>query len=98
GAGHEFYGAIDGDEALRRVRVDYPEMVVLGVALPRLNGFQVCERIKAHPRTRTIPVVLMAPSESDMKSRGIAVGAEDFLGEPLHELEVLARVRSLVQC
>src|SRR6266571_1523801 len=97
-AGHEFFGAADGDEALRRVRADYPEVVVLGSNLPRLNGYQVCERIKSHPRTRTIPVVLMAPPDAEVKERGIAVGAEDFLSEPLHELEVLARLRSLVQC
>jgi cyclic di-GMP phosphodiesterase len=98
GAGHEFFGAGDGEEALRRVRADFPEVVVLDVALPRLNGFQVCERIKSHPRTRLVPVLLMATPDSDVKARGIAVGADDFLAEPLHELEVLARVRSLVQC
>jgi putative two-component system response regulator len=58
----------------------------------------VCERLKAHPNTRTIPVVMLLDSpEEDAKLRGMAVGAEDFLARGCHPLELLARVKSLVQ-
>src|SRR5262245_43978206 len=76
-AGHEFFSAVDGEEALRRVRSDFPEVAVLSVELPRLNGFQICERIKSHPRTRTIPVLLVAPADAETKARGVTVGADD---------------------
>jgi len=97
-AGHEPLAARDGEEALRLVREADPELALLGIALGRLNGYQVCERLKAHPQTRTIPVVMLLDSaQEDARLRGMAVGAEDFLARGCHPLELLARVKSLVQ-
>jgi putative two-component system response regulator len=96
--GHDCLHAYDGEEALRRVRSDAPELLVLDVGMPRLNGFQVCERVKRHPTLRQIPVILMLEDGSmEEKLRGIEVGADDFLSKPFNKLELLTRVKSLVR-
>jgi putative two-component system response regulator len=97
-AGHEPLTARDGDEALRRVRQDDPELAILGTALGRLNGFQICERLKSHPTTRTIPVVLLADATGpEARERGVAVGAEDLVSACFDPWDLLFRVRSLVE-
>jgi len=97
-AGYTVFVATDGEEALRRIRRDDPEVAILDVGIPRVNAFQLCERVKSHPSTRNLPVVmLVSPSAQDEKIRGLEVGAEDFLSRPVNKLELLARVRSLVK-
>ncbi|HTE20094.1 MAG TPA: HD domain-containing phosphohydrolase [Armatimonadota bacterium] len=96
--GYDVLVATDGEEALRSIRRDDPEIAILDVGIPRLNAYQLCERVKNHPSTRNIPVVmLVSPSAQDEKIRGLEVGAEDFLCRPVNKLELLARVRSLVK-
>jgi putative two-component system response regulator len=96
--GHTVLLAIDGEEALRRVRRDDPEVVILDVSIRRLNAYQLCERVKSHPSTRGIPVMMLVdPHAQDEKIRGLEVGAEDFLSRPINKLELLARVKSLVK-
>src|SRR5687768_3517931 len=90
--------ALDGEDALRSIRRDDPELAILDVGIPRVNAFQLCERVKNHPSTRNIPVVMLVnPSAQDEKIRGLEVGAEDFLCRPANKLELLARVRSLIK-
>src|SRR5215472_16392866 len=81
--GHDCLHAYNGEEALLRVRSDAPELLLLDVGMPRLNGYQVCERVKRHPSLRQIPVILMlADGAMEEKLRGIEVGADDFLTKP----------------
>lgn len=90
--------ANDGEEALKSIRRDDPEIALLDAGIGRVNAFQLCERIKNHPTTRNIPVVmLVSPSAQDEKIRGLEVGAEDFLVRPVNKLELLARVKSLIK-
>jgi cyclic di-GMP phosphodiesterase len=96
--GHTVLVASDGEEALRRIRQDDPEVAILDVSIPRLNAYQLCERVKTHPNTRNIPVImLVSAAAQDEKIRGLEVGAEDFLCRPVNKLELLARVKSLVR-
>lgn len=96
--GHTVLLASDGEEALRSIRRDDPEIAILDVGIPRLNAYQLCERVKNHPTTRNISVImLVSPSAQDEKIRGLEVGAEDFLCRPVNKLELLARVKSLVK-
>ncbi|MBM3459387.1 MAG: HD domain-containing protein [Armatimonadetes bacterium] len=96
--GHSVVVAADGEDALRRIRAEDPEIALLDVEIPRLNAYQLCERVKSHPSTRNLPVILLvAPGAQDDKIRGLEVGAEDFLTRPVHKLELLARVKSLVK-
>jgi putative two-component system response regulator len=96
--GHTVLIATDGEAALRSIRKDDPEIAILDVEIPRLNAFQLCERVKSHPSTRNIPVVmLVSPTAQDEKIRALEVGVEDFICRPVNKLELLARVKSLVK-
>ena len=98
GVGHTVFTAADGETALRLVRRTDLESVLLDAGLERPNAYQLCERLKKHPSTRSLPVVLLVEAtDLDARLRGLEVGAEDFLPHPVNKLELLARVKSLVR-
>ncbi|OIQ89377.1 cyclic di-GMP phosphodiesterase Gmr [mine drainage metagenome] len=91
--GHEVRSAINGELALRAAQADPPELVLLDVRMPGLDGFEVCRRLKAHPATREVPVIFVsALSDIDDKVEGFALGAVDFVTKPFQREELLARV------
>lgn len=96
--GFKVISAADGNEALHQLSKVPIDLVLLDVMMPHLNGFEVCEKIKANPETYLIPVILVT-SLSDKQDRieGIRVGADDFLSRPIDRTELLARVRSLLK-
>jgi putative two-component system response regulator len=90
--------AVNGVEALERIAVDPPDLVLLDVMMPELDGISVLETLKADPETRLIPVVLMtALNAVEDRVRGIEAGADDFLAKPPVIAELEARVRSLTR-
>lgn len=97
----EGYGVVtasDGEEALAMVASAQPDLVLMDVLMPKLSGYDVCERIKQNPATRLTPVVLItALHERERKIQGINAGADDFLTKPVDPHELKARVRSLVR-
>jgi len=96
--GHSAYVALTGNDALRSMRRDDPEAAVLDLSLQQPNAYQVCERIKAHPSTRHIPVILLVqPGATEERLRGLEVGADDFLSLPVNRLDLQARIRSIVR-
>ncbi len=89
--------AADGLEALERVAEHPPDLVLLDVMMPRMDGFETCRRLKNEEHTRMIPVVLVtALDSSEDKVRGIEAGADDFLTKPVNKIELLARTRALL--
>ncbi len=86
--------ATDGERGLELALEDPPDLILLDIMLPGMDGFQVCERLKADPRTRSIPVLMItALQELDDKIRGLRAGAEDFISKPFNRAELQARVR-----
>jgi putative two-component system response regulator len=88
----------DGVAALQELSRAKADLVLLDVMMPRMNGFAVCEQIKANPDTYLLPVILItALSDRQDRIEGIKVGADDFLSRPVDRTELLARVRSLLK-
>lgn len=90
--------ALDGQDGLIKAVGGLPDLILLDVRMPILDGFSVCERLKADPRTADTPVIfLTASDEMDDKLRGFAVGGADYITKPFQEAEVLARVQVQLQ-
>ncbi len=96
--GYEVIKAEDGEAALKTIGENSVDLVLLDVMMPRLDGFEVCRRIKGDERLRNIPVVMItALSAKEDRIKGIEAGAEDFISKPFDQGEVLARVRMLLK-
>jgi putative two-component system response regulator len=96
--GYTVVGARDGAEGLDLVLREHPDLVLTDVVMPRINGFEVCRRLKSDRETRLIPVVLVTGlAERSDRIQGIDAGADDFLTKPFDGHELRARVRSLVR-
>jgi putative two-component system response regulator len=96
--GYTVVAACDGEEALAMVASAQPDLVLMDVMMPKLGGYEVCERLKQNPATRLTPVVLVtALHERERKIQGINAGADDFLTKPVDPHELRARVRSLIR-
>lgn len=95
--GYRTCEAYDGEQALARVETEDPDLVILDVMMPRIDGYEVCRRLKASDRTRVIPVLMLtAKREVPDKIRGLDIGADDYITKPFNPQELMARVRSLL--
>ncbi|MHA1567280.1 MAG: PleD family two-component system response regulator, partial [Alphaproteobacteria bacterium] len=94
----EVITASGGQEALEKIRVAQPDIVLLDVMMPEMDGFEVCRRIRATPEIMHVPVIMVtALSEVEDKVRGLEAGADDFLTKPVDDRSLFARVKSLVR-
>ncbi len=95
---YEVITATSGAEALEKVANEGPDLVLLDVMMPGMDGFEVCRRIKDNPAVAHIPVVMVtALTDAEDKVRGLESGADDFLSKPINDTALMARVRSLVR-
>ena len=85
-----------GQEALKVIQDEPVDVVLLDVMMPKMDGFEVCERIKSDEATRLIPVIIVtALNEREDKLRGIEAGCEDFINKPIDKMELVTRIRAL---
>ncbi|GAK54052.1 response regulator receiver sensor signal transduction histidine kinase [Candidatus Moduliflexus flocculans] len=94
-AGFDLLVAQSGESALSRAEKTTPDIILLDVMMPGLDGFETCRRLKANPHTQKIPVIFMtALSDTVDKVTGFELGAVDYITKPIQAEEVLARVRT----
>jgi CheY-like chemotaxis protein len=99
GSGYDVFGAGDGQLALDMIRMNRPDIVLLDLRLPGLDGYQVCQRLKSDPLTSEIPVIMVTAflTGSSDTVRGLEYGADDYLNKPV-DLDVLAaKVKSVLR-
>lgn len=90
--------AYSGQEALDKVKSEKPDLILLDVMMPDMNGYEVCRVLKTSVETQFLPVVMVtALSGKDDRIKGIEVGADEFLGKPVNRLELVTRVKSLLR-
>jgi two-component system cell cycle response regulator len=94
----EVLTASDGPSALEVANTQAPDLILLDVMMPGMDGFEVAERLKAEPKTRHIPIVMItALTDTADRVRGLEAGADDFLSKPVNDIALFARVRSLAR-
>ncbi len=96
--GYDVSAEASGEAALRSVAARIPDLILLDVVMPGLDGFAVCRELRANPLHAMLPIVMVtALDPNEERVRGLDAGADDFLSKPIHTPELLARVRSLLR-
>jgi signal transduction histidine kinase len=97
-AGFEVAIALSGERAFKQMQHQLPDLILLDVMMPVVDGFEVCQQLKASPKTQEIPIIFMtALSDTDSKTKGFKLGAVDYITKPFQEAEVLARIKTHMQ-
>jgi len=95
--GYEVVTAIDGSDGLRKVKETAPQLVVLDISLPGLDGYQVCHYLRSEPATVDLPIIMVtAMGRPSDQRRGFESGADDYLPKPFALSELVTRVQSLL--
>src|SRR4029453_19222067 len=95
--GYTVLSARSGEEALAKVASDRPDLVLLDIVMPRVDGYEVCKRLRNDPGSSYLPVVMITASDQEERVRALEAGADDFIQKPFDQAELLARVHSLLR-
>jgi len=95
--GYQVLSALNGREGLRKANEENPDLVILDVMLPGIDGFEVCYRLRAESQTAQLPILMLSAKAQDTdKTTGLKVGADDYLTKPASPSEIVKRVGTLL--
>lgn len=96
-AGFAVRTAADGEEALKSIEAAPPDLVLLDINMPKLNGYEVCEKVRANPQWEKVRVVMLTAKGRDIeKEKGLAMGADDYVTKPFATQDVVEKVREIL--
>ena len=95
--GYEVLTALDGEQALERLKSDKPDLIVLDIMMPKVDGYEVCRTIKSNPETQHIPVILLSAKGRNVDQKmGFDVGADDYITKPFSPRKLVERINALL--
>ena len=95
--GYEVVTALDGEQALEKLKVEKPDLIVLDIMMPKLDGYEVCKAIKSDPVTRQIPVILLSAKGRNVDQKmGFDVGADDYITKPFSPRKLVERINAIL--
>jgi len=95
--GYEVVTALDGEQALEKARAEKPDLIVLDIMMPKLDGYETCKRLKADPETKDVPVILLSAKGRNVDQKvGFEVGADDYITKPFSPRKLVERINSIL--
>jgi two-component system alkaline phosphatase synthesis response regulator PhoP len=95
--GYEVLTALDGEQALEKARAEHPDLIVLDIMMPKLDGYETCKMLKADAATRDIPVILLSAKGRNVDQKvGFEVGADDYITKPFSPRKLVERINALL--
>jgi DNA-binding response OmpR family regulator len=95
--GYEVSTASDGDEAIKKARQEHPDVIVLDIMMPNMDGYQTCKKLKGDPQTKNIPVILLTAKGRDVDRKlGREAGADDYVVKPFSPGRLIERVEGIL--
>lgn len=95
--GFEVSIAVDGEEAIDKIRSEMPDLVLLDVMMPKKSGFEVCQEIKSDPALQSVRILMLTAKGRDTEvAKGLALGADAYMTKPFSTKELVERVRSML--
>ena len=95
--GFETLTAMDGEEALKKARDEHPDLILLDLMLPKLDGYKVCTILKKDPQCQDIPIVMFtARAQQEDEKQGFACGADAYIRKPFNGTELISQIRRLL--
>ena len=95
--GYEVLTALDGEQALEKARAEKPDLIVLDIMMPKLDGYETCKRLKADATTKDIPVILLSAKGRNVDQKvGFEVGADDYITKPFSPRKLVERINAIL--
>jgi two-component system alkaline phosphatase synthesis response regulator PhoP len=95
--GYEVITALDGEQALEKARAEKPDLIVLDIMMPKLDGYETCKMLKAEAGTKDIPVILLSAKGRNVDQKiGFEVGADDYITKPFSPRKLVERINAIL--